>query len=336
LYYALSRRQRSRVTSVQPTGLGWSHDAVIHLVGRGHPYRVRRSVFRTAGSAVTTEQAVLAAVLAAGERSVLSHGSAARHWGFTRFPRPERIDILNDRWSQPRLAGVRGHRTIWLPDDHRTTYRSVPVTIPERTLVDCCGQLSGRDLAASVHDGLRRKIVTLRRLARVVDEVPRSGRRCIVPMVGFLGSAVAGYDPGGSDPEVDLVAALVDAGFPRPAQQVRVVFEGNTMFLDVGWPDLRVGFEYDSLEFHEHRFHEDRDRLRRLKRAGWDVWPITKTTSRNEILAIATDAFARSRAAERAQVCESGSRGVRGSGRRSRSRAGPTPARPSRGRGSRS
>jgi hypothetical protein len=69
------------------------------------------------------------------------------------------------------------------------------------------------------------------------------------------------------------------------------------MFIDVGWPELRVGYEYDSVEFHVGRFHEDRDRLRRLKRAGWDVWPITKTTSRNEILAIATSAFEQLRAA---------------------------------------
>lgn len=108
---------------------------------------------------------------------------------------------------------------------------------------------------------------------------------------------MAGYDPGDSEPEIDLVEALVAAGFPRPAQQIRVDFQGRKMFVDVGWPALRVGYEYDSLEFHEHRFHEDRDRLRRLKRAGWDVWPITSTTSRNEILAIATSAFAQSRVA---------------------------------------
>jgi hypothetical protein len=69
------------------------------------------------------------------------------------------------------------------------------------------------------------------------------------------------------------------------------------MFVDVGWPELRVGFEYDSVDFHVVRFHEDRDRLRRLKRAGWDIWPRTKTTTTNEILAIASIAFRHERAA---------------------------------------
>jgi hypothetical protein len=131
----------------------------------------------------------------------------------------------------------------------------------------------------------------------VVEEVPRSGRRPIKPVVELLEAKVPGYDPGDSDPELDLVDTLVGAGFPPPALQVRVRHEGRTMFVDVGWPDLRVGYEYDSVEFHEHRFHEDRDRWRRLKRAGWDIWPVTKTTSKNEILAIAALAFEQSSAA---------------------------------------
>lgn len=296
-YDTLSRRQLGLVTSSQMTKLGWSHNAVVHLVRRGLLFRVRHRVYRTAGSAVTAEQAILAAVLAAGERALLSHLSGARHWGFAMFPKPEVIHVLTDSWSQPRLAGVKGHRTIWLPDSHRTRYRSIPIAIPERVLVDSCGLVDPSVLRAAVNEGLRRKIATLPRLARVVDEVPASGRRSIAPMVALLKTKVHGYDPGDSDPEIDLVEDLEGAGFPRPAQQVRVLFEGHTMFVDVGWPELRVGFEYDSLEFHVERFHEDRDRLRRLKRAGWDVWPITKTTSRNEIFAIATGAFARRRAA---------------------------------------
>ena len=296
-YDALSRRQLGLLTTNQLISLGWSHNAVVHLVRRGQLIRVRHRVYRTAGSAVTADQAVLAAVLAAGPRALLSHASGARLWGFTTIPKPEKIDVLTDSWSQPRLAGVQGHRTVWLPDSHRARLRSIPVAIAERVLVDSCGLVDAVRLKAAVNDGLRRRVVTLPRLTRVVDEVPVSGRRAIVPMVELLETKVPGYDPGDSDPEIDLVEDLVAAGFARPAQQIRVDFEGETMFIDVGWPERRVGFEYDSLEFHEHRFHEDRDRLRRLKRAGWDVWPITKTTSRNEIRAIATAAFAQLRAA---------------------------------------
>jgi hypothetical protein len=296
-YDRTARRQLGLLTSAQLLRLGWTHHAVLHLVRSGKLISVRHRVYRTAGSPTSAEQTVLAAVLAAGPDAVLSHASAARLWGFHRVPPPDRIEITVESWSQPRLDGVWGHRTIALPAHHRSRVRATPTTSAERTLVDCCNRLSAAKLASSVNDGLRRGVVLLPRLARVVDEVPRSGRRPIAPIVDVLRAKVPGYDPGDSDPEVELVGTLVAAGFPRPAQQVRVVAEGRTMFVDVGWPDRRVGFEYDSLEFHEHRFHEDRDRLRRLKRAGWDIWPVTKTTSKNEILAIAALTFEQSRAA---------------------------------------
>jgi hypothetical protein len=296
-YDRVARRQLGLVTSPQFARLGWSHHAVLHLAERELVFPMRRQVWRTAGAKQTRDQVLLAAVLAAGEGALLSHASAAGQWGFRKVPVPDRIHVLTDSWSQPRLVGVQGHRTRALPDHHRSRVGPIPVTSAERTLIDCCGLILPGNLRSTTNDGLRRKVLTLPRLTRCVEEVPRSGRRSIVPVIELLSSLVEGYDPGDSDPEVDLVDVLVSAGFPRPAQQVRVVREGHLMYVDVGWPDLRVGFEYDSLEFHEHRFHEDRDRLRRLKRAGWDIWPITKTTSRNEILAIATSAFAQSRAA---------------------------------------
>lgn len=295
-YDRLSRRQLGLITTSQMERLGWSHHALLHLVRKGQLFPVRRRVWRTAGSPESREMMLLAAVLASGEGSVLSHATAARVWSFTKIPSTPLIDILRDSWSQPRLLGVSGHRTDWLPDHHRSRVGALAVTSAERTVIDCCGMVPLDRLRTTVNDGLRRKVLALPRLARTVDEVPRSGRRASVPVVELLKILVAGYDPGDSDPEVDLVEALLRAGFPKPAQQIRVEHEG-TMFVDVGWPELRVGYEYDSLEYHEHRFHEDRDRLRRLKRAGWDIWPITKTTSRNEILAIATAAFAQLRAA---------------------------------------
>ena len=296
-YDRLARRQLGLLTSAQLARLGWTHHAVLHLARKGLLVPVRRQVWRTAGTPPSKEMMLLAAVLAAGDGALVSHASAARLWGFGKIPAPELIDVLVDSWSQPRLTGVKGHRTLWLPDAHRSRVGAVPVTSADRTVIDCCGLVRPADLKATVNSGLRRKVLTLPKLAAAVHEVPRSGRRAIVPVVELLGTLVAGYDPGDSDPEVDLVEVLVAAGFPRPAQQIRVDADGHTMRIDVGWPELRVGYEYDSLEFHEHRFHEDRDRLRRLKRAGWDVWPITKTTSRNEILAIATVAFAQLRAA---------------------------------------
>ena len=294
-YDATASRQYGLLTGFQLRDLGWTREQVRHAVRRGELDPLRRSVYRTAGTPRSREQAWLAAALAA-PGSVLSHATAARAWAFAGFLRLDAIDLLR-QGNRPRLDGVRGHETDSLPSAHVTVRHRLPVTTAPRTLVDGCRLVPPKQLRSAVNDGLRRRILTLPGLARTVDEVPVSGRRAIVPMVELLKERIPGYDAGDSDPEVDLVELLLAAGFRRPVQQVRVATDAGTRFVDVGWPDLRVGFEYDSLEFHQHRFHEDRDRLRALKRAGWDVWPVTRTTSRNEILAIATLAFRRERAA---------------------------------------
>lgn len=294
-YDPLASRQHGLVTGVQLRSLGWSREQVRHGVRCGLLDPIRRNVYRTAGSPRTREQAWLAAALAA-PGSVLSHLTAITFWEYLFFPPPTGIDLLR-LGNRPRLEGVIGHETTVLPSDHAAVVRGLPVTSPPRTLIDVCGLVTTKQLRSSANDGIRRGVLSLPKLVRTVDEVPVSGRRAIVPIVEYLKTKVPGYDLGDSDPEVDLVEALVTAGFSRPAQQIRVVTDQGTFFIDVGWPDLRVGFEYDSLEFHIERFHEDRDRLRALKRTGWDVWPITKTTSRNEVLAIATDAFRRHQAA---------------------------------------
>lgn len=285
----LARRQHGLVTSPQLLSIGWTEKQIRHAVRCTLIEPLRRSVFRAAGSPRTQEQVWLAAALAA-VGTVLSHLTATRIWGYPFFPAPEGIDLLR-LGARPRLAGVVGHQTDHLPATHVGVRDRLPVTSAARTLVDTCGLVTPAQFASAANDGLRRRIIRLPVLVRTVDEVPRSGRRAIVPVIDYLKTKVEGYDPGDSDPEVGLVETLVSAGFPRPGQQVEVQTDAGTRFVDVGWPELRVGYEYDSTEFHEHRFHEDRDRLRALKRAGWDIWPITKTTSRNEVLAIASLAF---------------------------------------------
>lgn len=294
-YDRLAARQLGLVTGRQLQQLGWTREQVRHSVRRGLLRPVRRSVYRVAGAPPSREQAWLAAVLAA-PGSCLCHATAAKVWRYPCFPDPDLIDLLRTG-SRPRLDGVRGHETVSLPDSHTSVRNHLPVTSAARTLIDACGLVTPKQLRTTANDGLRRRILTLPAIVRTVDEVPVSGRRAIVPVADYLSEKVPGYDPGDSDPEVDLVDLLVGAGFPRPAQQVRVETASGPRFVDVGWPDLRVGYEYDSLDFHLERFHEDRDRLRSLKLAGWDIWPVTKTTSKNEILAIAALAFRHERAA---------------------------------------
>jgi len=231
----------------------------------------------------------MAAVLATHFTGWLSHLSALAAYGFTQFPNPEKIDLLGVG-AQARMPGVAGHRTLWLPASDRTTNRFVPMTTAERAFIDSCGTLPERLLDKTGDDALRRKLMTLPRLVRTFDHIPCSGRRKSAPMRVFLGKRVRNFDPGGSDRELDVRRIVERGGYPLPVQQFRVHIEGHTYFVDHAWPESLHGIEFEGFECHGKLwtpFHRDRERLRRLTRAGWTIYPVTSQTTANEILAIA-------------------------------------------------
>lgn len=290
-----ARRQLGLATTDQLAELGWTDRDIEWAVEAGRIFRVRKGVIRVAGAPVTRQQTWLAAVLAAPDRTVLGLDTGAAHWALRGF-QPDSlsaIDLLR-RGSQPlRGVGIRGHRTLWLPDRDITVFGSIPVTTPERTLVDVCGHLPYQMLRSSVADAARRRLIRLPRLARCFEEVPTSGRRASKPMKELLSELGADFNPGGSTEELDVMRILRRAGVPLPVQQHRVVIGGRSFFLDYAYPPAMEAMEWDSYEFHgldSAGFHREKWRTRQLQAVGWKIWPLTSDTSESEIIEIATRA----------------------------------------------
>jgi hypothetical protein len=289
----LARRQHGLVTLRQLHALGVGRHAAAWAVTDRQLVPVRPGVFRFAGVPVSQDQAWLAAVLAARGDAVLSHRSAAAAWGFRHFDVPEGIDLLVAGASRPRMAGVRGHTTLVLPREHRTSMRDIPITTAERTLLDVCDALPLRQMGRVLDDALRRKLARLPRLVRTFDEAPVSGRRPSGPMADLLRTRLPGFDPGGSGAELDVMRILRRAGItPLPKQQHRVRVEGRTYILDYCWPQTRHVIEFDGTGGHntDSARHDDRERLRRLQRAAYIVWPVTEVTPHAELVAIGLEA----------------------------------------------
>jgi hypothetical protein len=290
----LARRQHSLLACWQLQAAGWSTAVIWRAVERGGLFPIRRGIFRTAGSLETQWPAWMGAVLATRFTAVLSHLSVLAAFGFTVFPAPESIDLLRDG-PQARIPGVTSHRTLWLPDSDRTCHRFVPMTTAERAFIDGCGYLPERLLDRAGDDALRRKLITLPKLVRTFDHIPCSGRRKSAPMRLFLGKRIRDFDPGGSDRELDVLRTIKRGGYPLPRQQFRVRIEGHTYFIDIAWPESMHGIEFEGFDPHGKLwtpFHYDRERLRRLTRAGWTIYPVTSQTTANEVLAIAEIATA--------------------------------------------
>lgn len=73
-----------------------------------------------------------------------------------------------------------------------------------------------------------------------------------------------------------------DAGFPPPKPQVRVIdHAGTSFYLDLAYPEILVGVEYDGREFHSSDDHREHDRRRRehlCDTLGWR-WVVARRES---------------------------------------------------------
>src|SRR6202011_1065067 len=104
---------------------------------------------------------------------------------------------------QLRLDGVAGHLRVPRPGE-RQICLGIPVTSPERTIVDLAATLTVDELGECVDDALRRDLVRLYRLRKVTGDATRSGWRRLKPLRRVLAERIPGYDSGGSDWERNM------------------------------------------------------------------------------------------------------------------------------------
>jgi predicted transcriptional regulator of viral defense system len=109
---AFAERQHGHVTRFQALAAGMGLGAFDGRVRRGYLYRVHRGVYRVGHTAPLDFDREMAAVLACGTRTVLSHHSAAYLYALA--PRPDGdVHVTGpERHSRP---GIRLHRSRWLP-----------------------------------------------------------------------------------------------------------------------------------------------------------------------------------------------------------------------------
>ncbi|MGH9056956.1 MAG: type IV toxin-antitoxin system AbiEi family antitoxin domain-containing protein [Acidimicrobiales bacterium] len=280
---ALAQRQQGLVTAGQLAKFGLSPYQVQQRVRSGRIVLVRRGVFRLCGVAPGWRLSAVAAVLAAGDVAVLSHRSAAVVW--------DMIDVHDETGpleltapGQRRLDGVTTHRARLRPGEV-AKHHAMPVTTPERTLLDLAGTCTAIELGRLCDTGLRRRIVTLAKLHAVVAAHAGAGRRRLAPVHAVLADRLPGYDPGASDWEKRMDRIWDRLGLPPAERQYRIRLGRRTYRPDRAIVDLRIAVDWNGFDPHGLRGHFDRDSDRRaaLAAAGW--YPLDFTSrSRPELI----------------------------------------------------
>jgi very-short-patch-repair endonuclease len=228
----------------------------------------------------------MAAVLAAGERSLLSHRSAARLWQLLP-PAAEWIDVTSPPGRVVRRRGIVSHESP-VRNDERAVEDGIPVTSVFRTIFDLSAVVELRELERAFHEAEVRGLRDRVSLPMLLERYPR--RRGARNLRAVLGSAEPVAITRNDFEEAFL--ALVDAnGLPRPRMNADLMARGRFFEIDALWDRERVAVELDSRSVHgtTKRFESDRERDRILVAEGWKTMRVTWRQLQDEPEAIAAD-----------------------------------------------
>src|SRR3954451_21581907 len=244
--------QRDLVAAWQLRRLRWSWDKVRHVTADW--IAIHSGVYALTQSPLTPEQRRMAATLTAPD-SFLCHLSAGAHYGIWSFDAGyETIVRRGDRGRQ-RSGGilVRYSQTL---DGDIGDYDGIPITSPERTLIDLA---ASADPARALREARRLKFMTPYSLAVSLEK--HSGRRGSKRLAA-LNDRYAGlpYSRCRSNAEAMALEVLHDARAEPPRVNER--FAGEEA--DLTWPARMLIVEIDGRQFHQITAEDAR------KQAVWE------------------------------------------------------------------
>lgn len=188
---------------------------------------------------------------------------------------PELECVVPVGTAPPRHPGVRTF-VAPLPARDIEVVTGVPRTTPARTAIDLARWLPPfmglGCVDAMAHAGLIDP-------GRLAEDLERwTGGRYVEQARRLIAWAEPDTESFG---ESWLRLRLLDAGFPRPEAQILLGRRGavGSYRLDLGWPRLRIGVEYDGEAFHSSHAQQRHDEQRRddlHRRWGWTVIGCTR------------------------------------------------------------
>jgi hypothetical protein len=132
----------------QLSALGFTERQVRTLIQRSRLIRLHRGVYAVGHLADIPFGAETAALLAVGPGAALSHQTALRIYQLLPAAKGAPVDLLvRERNSHAKRDGVTIHRTVWLPKNHVRIVNRLPMTTPERALLDAARTLARRQQA---------------------------------------------------------------------------------------------------------------------------------------------------------------------------------------------
>jgi very-short-patch-repair endonuclease len=198
--------------------------------------------------------------------TLVGYSAAAMH-GTQRLPDDAPAELAHA--NQPAPPGILIHRGT-IANDEICLRQSIDCTTPSRTAYDIGRRVPGDTGIVRIDALLNATRCRVEDVERIADRYP--GARGIRRLRDALDLADGGAE---SPKETELRLLLVRDGLPRPVTQIRV----GRRRIDMGWPEWKVGVEYDG-EQHWTNPDDYADDIERLEYLAAQGWIIVRVSSR--------------------------------------------------------
>jgi very-short-patch-repair endonuclease len=266
----VAAQQRGLITTRQLFDCGLDKSAIGRRLRVGRLHRVHRGVYSVGHAGLLLGAKWKAATLYCGEGSALSHRSGTELWRMLEHGQgPIHVSVRTPGGRSPQ-PGLAIHRIPSLQAHDVTVHHGIPVTTPQRTLLDIRNDLDPGELRRAV-------------------------RQAEILRLPVDAGAIIG-DRATSELELRFLDLCRRHRLPPP--EVNVVIEG--IRVDFLWRRERLIVETDGRAFHRGVVSQldDRDRDQRLASLGYETFRLTWHQVVHE--RAATAALIRSRLRERA------------------------------------
>lgn len=268
------------ISREQVISSGLARGVVEWRVASGEWLLMYPGVYRSAASPAGWRQRAMAALLAAGPESALSHFSAAYALGLPTLNEhaPNVIEVSVPRARRMRLRGVHAHT----PRDAPAAFKmrdGLRVTSIARTFIDLAGELDEERLEFALDSAAVKNPRLMRWLEMELESLHTRGRRGLERFAKLLALRRNG---GTESPlEVKVWRALRRFGLVPVRRQFELP---GVMRIDFAWPERRVALHVDSAAWHSQSERRTRDAIQRnkLQALGWYSCSVTHAMLQRE------------------------------------------------------
>lgn len=262
-------RQHAAFTRAQAVDAGFTDGMIKQRRDNGRWATPHRGVYVLVGAPATWEQRVIAATLLFG--GVASSITAGRLLGILDrgYTAPIHVTLPSGQKRSKRKGIVLHQATLARTDVRRA--QNIPVTAPNRTLVDLAGALGERALEAPLDDAIQLGLTTIPALYRYISDRNLEHSRGVKALRRVLDDRAKGATH--RELERRFRRKLKASGLPEPVRRYPL----GGYHIDFVYPTKMIAIELDGLggHFSAEAFRRDKRRGNEIVLAGFDLFHFT-------------------------------------------------------------